>query len=319
MTIDIVRNQNDLVEQILINGEEVSSYDGETYHVPKGLLKGIKFSEMPEDIIFEICDKIEEGIIILNTIPFGISKISDNKALIHFEDSGTRKYWDGDIGFKLYMETKRNVIKDREKEIGDLKFESYDDDGNYIFLTFSSEIESDTFEGIISYAEQLIQEIEGTVEIIIGSPFKNVKDTHDEKDFTLSIVIPLLRKLGFSDVRYAHGKREFGKDIVFSRKTEFDDFEFWGAQVKYGNISGGANSEIDQIISQIDDAFRVPFYNVYTKRRETISKLLIVISGKYTENAIEKICEKIENYATKNNVVFMDEEKINTIVEKFRK
>ena len=318
-TINVVRDQDDLIEQILINGEEIDSEDGETYQVPKGLLKGIRFSEMPENVIFEICDKIEEGIILLNTLPFKISKISDNKAYVYFEDSDRRKYWDGDVGFKLYMETKRDVIKEREKEVGDLKFESYDDDGDYISLTFSAEIESSTFEGIITSAEQLIQEIEGAVELTIGSPFKDVKDTQDEKDFALSVVIPLLRKLGFSNVRYNHGRREFGKDIIFSRKTEFDDFEFLGAQVKYGDISGGANSEIDLIISQIDDAFKVPFYDVYTRRKERISKLLIVISGRYTENAIEKICEKIESYAIKNNVVFIDREKINTIVEKFRK
>lgn len=319
MTINVVRDQGDLIKQIFINGEEIDSDDGETYHVPKGLLKGIRFSEMPENVSFEICDKVEEGIIILNTLPFEISKISDNKAYVYFEDSGRRKYWDADVGFKFYMETKRDVIKEREKEVGDLKFESYEDDGDYIFLTFSAEIESSTFEGIITSAEQLIQEIDGTVELTIGSPFKNVKDTQDEKDFALSVVIPLLRKLGFSNVRYNHGRREFGKDITFARKTEFDDFEFWGAQVKYGDISGGANSDIDLIISQIDDAFKVPFYDVYTRRKQRISKLLIVISGRYTENAIEKICEKIESYAIKNNVVFIDGEKINTIVEKFRK
>lgn len=318
-TINVVRDQDDLIEQILINGEEIDSEDGETYHVPKGLLKGIRFSEMPENVIFEICDKIEEGITLLNALPFKISKISDSKAYVYFEDSGRREYWDGDVGFRLYMETKRDIIKEREKEVGDLMFESCEDDGDYIFLTFSAEIESSTFEGIIISAEQLIQEIEGAVELTIGSPFKDVKDTQDEKDFTLSVVIPLLRKLGFSNVRYNHGRREFGKDIIFSRKTEFDDFEFLGAQVKYGDISGGANSEIDLIISQIDDAFKVPFYDVYTRRKERISKLLIVISGRYTENAIEKICEKIESSAIKNNIVFIDREKINTIIEKFKK
>jgi len=319
MSINVVRGRDGLADQIFINGEEIDTEDGEAYQVPKGLLKGIRFSEMPGNVSFEICEKIEEGIIMLNTLPFTISKILDNKANVYFEDSGRRKYWDGDVGFKLYMETKRDVIKEREKEVGDLKFESYDDDGDYIFLTFSVEIESSTFEEIITFAEQLIQEIEGAVELTIGSPFKDVKDSRDERDFSLSVVIPLLRKLGFSNVRYNHGRREFGKDITFSRKTEFDEFEFWGAQVKYGDISGGANSEIDLLISQIDDAFKIPFYNVYTRRKEIISKLLIVISGRYTENAIEKICEKIESYAVRNNIVFIDGGKIETIAERFKK
>lgn len=319
MNINVIKSQDDLADQIYINGEEIDTDDGETYQVPKGLLRGIKFSEMPEGVYFEICTKITEGFIEYSGTPYTISKVSDNKAYVYFEDSGRRKYWDGEVGFKLYMETKRDIIKEREKEVGDLRFESYNDDGDYIFLTFSAEIESITFEEIITFAEQLIQEIEGAVELTIGSPFKNVKDSLDERDFSLSVVIPLLRKLGFSNIRYNHRRREFGKDITFSRKTEFDDFEFWGAQVKYGDISGGANSDIDLLISQIDDAFKVPFYNVYTRRKESISKLLVVISGKYTENAIEKICEKIESYATRNNIVFIDGEKIETIAERLRK
>jgi len=319
MTIEVVRDKDNLAEQILINGEEIDSDDGEVFLVPKGLLKGVSFNEMPEDVSFEICDKVEKDVVILDTWPMTISKISDNKAYVHFEKSFRRKYWDGDIGLKLYMETKRDIIKEREKEIGDLKFESYDDDGDYIFLTFSAEIEASTFDGIITSAEQMLKEIEGTAELIVGSPFKNIEDAVDEQDFALSVVIPLLRKLGFSNIRYNHGRREFGKDIIFSRRTEFDDFEFWGSQVKYGDISGAANSDIDFVISQVDDAFKVPFYDLYTKRKERISKLLIVISGSFTENAIEKICEKIESNAIKNNVLFMDREKIDTLAEKFRK
>jgi hypothetical protein len=130
-------------------------------------------------------------------------------------------------------------------------------------------------------------------------------------------VIPILHRLGFSNIRYLHGKREFGKDIVFTRKNEFDYFEFWGAQVKRGDVSGKAKSDIDQIIGQIDDAFKIPFYDLLTKQRERISKLLVVISGHYTENAIEKICEKIESNALKNNVIFIDREKINALCSKF--
>ena len=319
MSIDVIRDKDNSIEQILINGEEIDSDDGEIYLVPKGLLKGVSFNEMPHDVSFEICERVENDIVYVGTCPMTISKISDNKAYVHFDYSSRRKYWDGDVGFKLYMETKRDVIKEHEDEIGDLKFESYDDDGDYIFLTFSAEIEASTFDSIITSAEQMLKEIEGTVDLKIGAPFKNVEDAHDEQDFALSVVIPLLRKLGFSNVRYNHGRREFGKDIIFSRKTEFDDFEFWGAQVKYGDISGAANSEIDSIISQVDDAFKIPFYDLYTKRKERISKLLIVISGRFTENAIEKTCEKIESNAIKNNVLFMDREKIDTLAEKFRK
>jgi len=136
MAINVMRDQDGIIEQILINDEEIESDDGETSHVPKGLLKGIRFSEMPNDISFLICERIEEGIVILNTLPFRIFKISDEKAYVYFEDLGRRKYWDGDVGYKLYMETKRDVIIEREKEIDDIKIESYDDDGDYIICNY---------------------------------------------------------------------------------------------------------------------------------------------------------------------------------------
>jgi len=301
-----------------INEEEIETDDGETYIVPKGQLKGIRLSEMPRNISFDICAKVND-VVYLDTTPFKISKISAKKANITFEDSGRRKFWDGDIGFKLYMETKRDIVKNREKEIGDLKFESFDDDGDYIVLIFSKEIEASIFDEIIATAEQLIQEIEGTIELTIGAPFKNVQDTRDEADFSLTVIIPLLRKLGFSNVQYNGGNQEFGKDILFSRKTEFDDLEFWGAQVKYGDISGAANSSMDKILSQVDDAFKLPFYYMYTRKKQRISKLLIAISGKFTGNAVEKICDKIESNAIKNNIVFLDISGIESLAEKLRR
>lgn len=61
----------------------------------------------------------------------------------------------------------------------------------------------------------------------------------------------------------------------------------------------------------------MPFYDLYTKQKQRISKLAIIVSGKFTENAIEKICEKIEGHAARNNVVFIDGEKLKTLAERF--
>lgn len=319
MRIKIEKDENDQIYSIFIGGICFDSDDSEHFHIPKSLLKGIKLREMPKNIFFAICDKIEDNVIYQNNIPFKIFKIDDKTAKIYFEDSGTRKYWDGDVGFKLYMETKRDLVKEREKEVGDIRFESFNDDGNFIFLKFSTEIEAEDFDTIIDSAEQIISEIEGSVEIVLKSSFKNIDKIKDEKEFSLTILLPLIRKLGFSNVRYNHWKREFGKDIIFTRKTEFDEYEFWGTQVKHGNISGEVNSEIDNLIAQTDDAFKLPFYDVYTRRKERISKLLIAISGKFTENAIEKICEKIESPVIRNNIVFIDGEKIKTLIQRFQR
>lgn len=58
----------------------------------------------------------------------------------------------------------------------------------------------------------------------------------------------MFRKLGFANVKYNHGNKEFGKDITFARRTEFDDYEYYGVQIKYGDVSSGAQGEINELI-----------------------------------------------------------------------
>lgn len=311
--------EEDYFEEILIDGQRFEAEDGNTFTVPKSLLRGVRLEEINPSITINVCEKIEDGLIFITSIPYSIKNLDNTNAEILFEDSGRRKFWDGQIGFKPYMETKRDIILERQEALGDVHLDSYDDDDDYIFINYSITVEAETLGLLIQQAEQIIKEIEGAAELTLGSPFKEVCDAENEADFTISILVPLLRKMGFSDVRYNHGKKEYGKDIIFSRRTEFDDYEYWGVQVKFGDVPGGVNSGIDTLVGQAEDAFKMPFYDVYTRSRQRISKLLIAISGKFTENAVEKICEKIESHPLKNNIVFVDGEKIKTLAEKFRK
>jgi hypothetical protein len=63
--------------------------------VPKGLLKGVTVNELPEEVTFEICNRIENSLIVLDPIPMKMTRTGDSKVEFLFEDSGTRKYWDG--------------------------------------------------------------------------------------------------------------------------------------------------------------------------------------------------------------------------------
>lgn len=318
MDIEVRRSDSGEVVSLRVDGIDFDSDDGETWFVPKSCLKKVNTASLPEDVQIECCEFVQENVIHLDTIPFKLCRVSPNTACVEFEEMQRRKFWDRSVGLRRYMETKRDIVTERADEIGDVSLDFYQDDGDYIFLHYSANISGGKVGQIINQAEQLIAEIDGATELVVGSPLPPVDELHDEREFTISIVIPLLRKLGFLNVRYNHGKREFGRDVVFARFTEFGDLEFWGAQVKYGNVSGEANSEIDDVIGQLDDAFKMPFYDIYTHKRQHISKLLVVVSGKFTENAVEKICEKIESAAIKNNLVFLDGEKIATLAERFR-
>lgn len=319
MDVEVERLGTGEVISLRVDGIDFDSDDGETWVVPKNCLRKANTASLPEDVQIECCESVQENVIHLDTIPFKLRRVSPNTACAEFEEMQRRKFWDRSVGLRKYMETKRDIIAERANQLGDVSLDSYEDDGDYIFLNYSANITGSKVGQIIDQAEQLIAEIDGATELEVGSPLPPVDELHDEREFTISVVIPLLRKLGFLNVKYNHGKREFGRDVVFARFTEFGELEFWGAQVKYGSVSGEANSEIDEMIGQFDDAFKMPFYDVYTRKREHISKLLVVVSGRFTENAVEKICEKIESAAIKNNLVFLDGEKIATIAERFRK
>jgi hypothetical protein len=314
--IEIEREDGDITE-VRFDGEPLE-WDDSGWILPKGLIEETTINDLPDGETFQICSSYEDNVIMLDTVPIRIRRIGDSRVRIHFDDSGTRKYWDGKVGFSLYMEAKKSIVDERAAEIHDLTLEDYEDDGAWIHLSYFAEIEVDKLITAVQIAEQIAGEVEGAAEMRLGTQLWAPSNAENEKEFTLGTVLPIIRKLGFHNVRYNHGKREFGRDVLFARVTEFQDLEFWGAQIKFGNVSGAAVADVNELLMQLDDAFKMPFYDLYTKQQQRISKLAIIISGKFTENAIEKICEKIESHALRNNLIFSDGEKLATLAERFR-
>ncbi|ADO77220.1 hypothetical protein [Halanaerobium praevalens] len=139
-----------------------------------------------------------------------------------------------------------------------------------------------------------------------------INDFNSEEEFTLNLVIPSLKKI-FKEVEYNHGKEEFGKDILYKKEDEFGNTIHGGAQVKLGNMSGSATSDLNEIVNQIEDAFDVPVDKKLNSsyNRFHIKELLIICSGKYTNHAKKKIIEKInKSYPVK----FLDGESIKDIL-----
>lgn len=118
------------------------------------------------------------------------------------------------------------------------------------------------------------------------------KYSKSEKDYTINKVIPALKKQGCFDVRYNHGNDEYGKDITYKYKDNFETVKCGAVQVKRGDISGGAQGKINSILNQIEAAFSVPFIDIKENKELYISQILIVCSGKYTKYAKEEIRNK---------------------------
>jgi hypothetical protein len=189
---------------------------------------------------------------------------------------------------------------------------------NDIWVTFSfksQQVESvgKTLREIIGVLGDVIRETEITLDR--GIVWRSIYE-QNETVFCVEVLAPLLRKMGFLLVRYTHGTREYGKDFTFSELTKFGELRHYGLQAKAGNISGRANSEIDEILGQITDAFTMPYYELGSKDARFISTFVVAISGHFTENAKEKIVEKMPRGAI-GSVYFLDKEKITELVERY--
>ena len=309
-----VHGELDDIESIYINGKALEWDDDEAWLLPKGLIGDSLVNQLPEAAVFSICH-IDDPFVVFDTIPIKVQRIGDNRVRLEFKDSNTREDWDGTIDLKTYMETMKSIVE----EANDITLTEYEDDGEWIYLSYSTEATVEKVSTAVELAEQIVAEIEGATEMRLGVELWAPNEEKREKEFTLNTVLPILRKIGFKNVKYTHGNKEFGRDVTFTRNTEFNDVEFWAAQVKFGDVAGAANAEIDDLLAQIDDAFKVSYNDLYTKQRQRIAKLAIIISGKFTENAIEKICEKIEDNAIRNNLVFVDGDKVATLAEQFRR
>ena len=316
--LEVTFNKTDDECSFVIDGEEYIDDDGEKAIIPMTVLEKIKVDDVPENFEIEVCDS-KESTAIMVSIPASFVKKGKNDFEIYYDELISRKYWDGPVGLKNYMETKKGIIEERSKEINDIWLDNYEDDGNYINLSYRSKIATDDMMELLFGMKQLFDEIEGATDISLGSPFARISDCEKESDFTIKTLLPLFRKLGFVNVKYNHGNKEFGKDITFARRTEFDNYEYYGVQVKYGNVSGGASGEINELIQQAKDSFSMPFYDVYSRDKIRVSKVVIAISGKFTQNAVEKIIDGISDYPMKNNMVFLDGEMIEGLASRYSK
>lgn len=315
--MDKVDFENDIdgLASFMINGEEFSE-DGESATVPVAVLKKTDIASIPYNFDIEVCESRSKAIVMVK-MPVYFRRIGEYEFHVWYDETITRKYWDDVVGLKLYMETKKSIIEERGREIGDITLDYYDDDGAYISLQYSANLKVDSMENLLADIEQLYEEIEGATDIALGSPFQRIDECEKENEFTIKILVPLFRKLGFVNVKYNHGNREFGKDITFARRTEFDEYEYYGVQVKYGDVSGGVHGDINELIVQAKDAFSMPFYDVYSRNKVRVAKVIIAISGKFTMNAVEKIIEGIQDYPLKNNLIFLDKEKIENLMSKY--
>lgn len=219
------------------------------------------------------------------------------------------KYSVGTFGAKM-----AEIIKQIEKDNKNVIFENTDDDGEHFDVWYKVRFHKDsTIEDGLRYIRNFEKELEGHTETMLAEQSISKEVLANERQFSLKVLLPLFRSMGYQSVNYNHGPREFGKDITFSDIDELGIRRIFGVQVKAGDITGEAKSELDRLIGQIDDAFEISYIDIHAKETRRITDLIIAISGKFTGNAPQKIYEKIHQ----RNVHFFDIDRIKELLVKY--
>ena len=152
------------------------------------------------------------------------------------------------------------------------------------------------------------------IQLAKGLPWHQ-KYENDEKEFH-KYLQKLVTQLDYEVVKLEHGSFEFGKDILFADTTSFGIRRYYAIQAKKGDLSGGAKSDIDEILTQMEDAFSVPFQEDQTLEHKYISAFVIAISGEFTHNAKEKIWARLLRLGRVGMVYFWDKNVVQDLMRK---
>jgi hypothetical protein len=134
----------------------------------------------------------------------------------------------------------------------------------------------------------------------------------NEALFRSDFVRPLLNKLGFFLVTDYHGRREFGKDFVFSELHRFGGVRNYAAQIKHEKkINLG--KMIDDLLTDVHQAFSNPFTLPDSKNEVYISALYIFNSGGITVEAKDDLINRLRKAQFGENVYLLNGERLDSL------
>lgn len=288
---------------ISINGRDyIDGGDGELcVHV--AALNGFKCRDLPQDKSIVLAVRFSDDYIDQGELPGEITLIESKVHCIFnyvIECSGFTGEFDKEELLKFQKIYDKGVNKGYKV---DIIYEECD----YKEMSISFELDADfDIEYVINY-------MQCEWNSLIEDETKPRDLTQlNEKDFTLQYVIPAFGKLGLTNIRYEHGVAEYGRDVTYQFIDNFNYHHYGAAQVKAGNISGKATGQIGTIIEQIKLAFDMPYTDMALQSKVTISQVVVICSGIYTNNAKEIIMERLRGI---RNVIFLEGQDIVRMLE----
>lgn len=233
-----------------------------------------------------------------------------NTIFIELQKLGDYDGFYKDWSMKKYMQTMYEICNSMDDVlVSNYEYEDNDPMFRAFFIAFLFDIdEFKYYEEIYKYCHDFCNQLDTLVERKLkGCYWDKIFET-DEIAFCRLYLTPFFKKMGFEQVIFNHGNKEFGKDYILVTKNIFGKMEYYGVQAKVGDLSGKATSNISEIEHQINMGFNVP-YKTAEGEDVYISKMIIAISGNYTDNAQIIIQNSVDRYKF-TNIIFLSKKEL---------
>lgn len=264
----------------------------------------------PEELTLRIHSENGFGTYFFHELHVGAHK---GNVVLDFLCHTPNKYWEGHYGLAAFIQALRSQVE----YVDNLEVTHFEIEDDWKGITVQRRLDAgDPLVPSILTVANCINALIRHSEIALGGIQWKPEHEKDEGLFCCEILEPLLRRMRFLFVRYTHGRKEYGKDFTFSENTPFGGQRHYGLQAKAGDVSGRVNAQIEELIGQLNDAFSMPFYELGSTDRRYISTFVIAISGHFTENAREKIVEKIPPNLL-GSIWFLDRTRIDELIERY--
>lgn len=232
-----------------------------------------------------------------------------NKLFVEIQKLGDYDGYYKDWSMRKYMQTMYEICNNMD-DVWVSNYEYAEDDPAFraFFVSFLFDIdEFKYYEEVYKYCHVFCEQLDTLAERKLSGCYWGENFETDEMAFCKMYLTPFFRKMGFEQVIFNHGNKEFGKDYILTTKNIFGKTEYYGVQAKAGNMSGAATSNINEITNQINMGFNIP-YKLVDGKEIYITKMIIAISGIFTDNAKMVIQSSVEKYKFANTIFLSKKE-----------
>jgi len=136
----------------------------------------------------------------------------------------------------------------------------------------------------------------------------------EKEPYLFPILKQLFSKMQFEDVRINHGNREFGKDLVFYETDKFNKKIWYSVVVKNKNATQSDFENGGEVLKQVETSFKKP-YKDENKDQHYINRVIVIINGSVTPQALEILEDNIERHFV-TNVEIWNYQRLGNEIEK---